>query len=81
MLNEVLKMIFADLKANVKQQEIEDLTVYYLQSLKYNVKRVYIFHLTLGGINNQLDIVHLEQGSGGFALNKQNLLSMMKVIY
>ena len=57
MLNEVLKMISADVKANVKEQELKDLAVVsliffkkYLGNLKYNVKRAYIFHLILVNI-------------------------------
>ena len=58
MLNEVLQMISSNVKANVKQQQIKDLSgctlnffiKKYLQNLKYNVKRAYIFHLILIGI-------------------------------
>ena len=58
MLNEssknLWKMISADIKGNIKQQEIKDLVGVstnfyrkYLQNLKYNVKRVCVFHLIL----------------------------------
>ena len=58
MLNEssknLWKMISADIKGNIKQQEIKDLVgestnFYrkYLQNLKYNVKRVCVFRLIL----------------------------------
>ena len=40
------KMMSADVKANIKQQEIKDLVVYLtkkcLQNLKYNIKRGYL---------------------------------------
>ena len=46
----------ADVKANIKQQEIKDLVIHltihckkYLQNLKYNVNRGCIFHLILVG--------------------------------
>ena len=48
------KMISADIKGNIKQQEIKDLVGVstnfyrkYLQNLKYNVKRVCVFRLIL----------------------------------
>ena len=58
MLNEssknLWKMISADIKGNIKQQEIKDLVGVstnfyrkYLQNLKYNVKRVCVFRLIL----------------------------------
>ena len=59
MLNEISKnlwkMVSADIKANIKQQEIKVLLVgvstnfyrKYLQNLKYNVKRVCVFRLIL----------------------------------
>ena len=61
MLKKVLKicekMMSADVKANIKQQEIKDLVTYltilckkYLQNLKYNVNSGCIFHLILVGI-------------------------------
>ena len=47
----------ADVKANIKQQQIKDLVAYltnvykmYLQYLEYNIKRGYIFHSILVGI-------------------------------
>ena len=47
-------MMYADVKANIKQQEIKDLVAYltkkYLQNLKYNIKRGCIFHSILVGI-------------------------------
>ena len=51
-------MMSADVKANIKQQEIIDLVavmcplvaVKFPQNLKYNVKRRYIFHLMFVGI-------------------------------
>ena len=58
MLNEssknLWKMISADIKGNIKQQEIKDLVGVstnfyrkYLQNLKYNIKRVCVFRLIL----------------------------------
>ena len=50
-------MMSADVKANIKQQEMKDLVTYltilckkYLQNLKYNVNSGCIFHLILVGI-------------------------------
>ena len=50
-------MIYADVKAGVKQQDIKELvvasfTIYkkYLQNLTCNVKQTFIFHLILLGI-------------------------------
>ena len=48
-------MIFADVKADIKQQEIKELVAlsrnfFYFQNLKYNVKQAHIFHLMLLGI-------------------------------
>ena len=51
----------ADVKFNIKQQEIKDLVTYltifckkYLQNVKYNVNKGCIFHLTLVGIPSTL---------------------------
>ena len=60
MLNKVLKnckkMRSADVKVDVRQQEIKELITYkmYLQNLKSNVKQVYIFDLILVGIPSSL---------------------------
>ena len=44
----------ANVKANIKQQEMKDLAAYlkkkYLQTLKYNIKRGRVFHSILVGI-------------------------------
>ena len=44
----------ANIKANIKQQEMKDLAAYlkkkYLQTLKYNIKRGRVFHSILVGI-------------------------------
>ena len=77
MVKEVLKicekMMSADVKANLKQQEIKDLVTYlttlckkYLQNLKYNVNRGCIFHLILGGIPSTLILPIKNRGIRGF---------------
>ena len=89
MLNEVLKMISADVKADVKQQ-IKDLAVAsqnfyekYLQKLKYTVKRANIFHLILVGIPSSLILLVKNRrwggGGGGAYLTKcgESYLSMV----
>ena len=47
-------MMSADVKANIKEQEIKDLVAYltkkYLQNLKYSIKRGCIFYSILLGI-------------------------------
>ena len=50
-------------------------TLKYLQNLKYNVKKVCIFHLILVGILSILIVSIKEQGVEGGLLNRQNLLS------
>ena len=78
MLKEVLKicekMMSADVKANIKQQEIKDLVTYltilckkYLQNLKYNVNRECIFHLILVGIPSTLILFIKNRGARGIA--------------
>ena len=49
----------------------------YLQNLKYNVKKVCIFHLILVGIVSILILPHEEQGdqAEGGLLNGQDLLT------
>ena len=63
----------ADVKANIKQQEIKDLVAYptnvyknYLQNLKYNLKRGCIFHSILLGIPFILILSVKSRGDGGF---------------
>ena len=83
-------MMSADVKADIKQQEIRDLVAYltnfykkYLQNLKYNVKRGCIFHLMLVCFPSILILSVKNRGGGGlkgFFLNGQNLLSVTKVI-
>ena len=74
----------ADVKANIKQQEIKDLVAYltkkYLQNLKYNIKRGCIFRTILVGIPFLLVLSIKNRGWGFFLLNKQNLLGATKVI-
>ena len=77
MLKEVLKicekMMSADVKANIKQQEIKDLVTYltilcekYLQNVKYNVNRGCIFRLILVGIPSTLILsIKNREGGGG----------------
>ena len=83
MLKEFLKicekMMSVDVKANVKQ-EIKDLVTYltipckkYLQNLKYNVNRGYIFHLILGGIPSTLILPIKNRGLGGFLTDKMTV--------
>ena len=78
MLKEVLKicekMMSADVKANIKQQEIKDLVTYltilckkYLQNLKYNVNRGCIFHLILVGIPSTFILFFKNRGIKGVA--------------
>ena len=88
-------MISADVKANIKQQEIKDLvdisykfltTNYlthkkYFQNLKCNVKSVCIFHLFLLGIPCILILSTSNRGEGCLGLiYGQNLLILTKVI-
>ena len=65
-------MMSADAKADIKQEEIKDLVAYltkkYLQNLKINIKRGFIFHSILVGIPFVL------------ILSVQNLLIVTKVI-
>ena len=70
----------ADVKANIKPQEIKDLVIYltilckkYLQNLKYNVNREYIFHLILGGIPSTLILPIKNRGLGGFLTDKMTV--------
>ena len=74
MLKEVIKicekMMSADVKANIKQQEIKDLVTHltilckkYFQNLKYSVNRGCIFHLILVGIPSTL-ILSIKKGGG-----------------
>ena len=74
MLKEVIKicekMMSADVKANIKQQEIKDLVTYltvlckkYFQNLKYSVNRGCMFHLILVGIPSTL-ILSIKKGWG-----------------
>ena len=78
-------MMSADVKANIKQQEIKDLVAYLTKkylviNLKYNFKKGCIFHLILVGIPFVL-ILSIKNGRvEGFLLNGQNLLSITKVI-
>ena len=80
MLKKVLKIcekvMSADVKANIKQKEIKGLVTYltilckkYLQNLKCNVNRGYIFHLILVGIPSTLILSMKTGGLGGGLLN------------
>ena len=85
-------MISADVKSTIKQQEIKDLVAAlhltnfykkyssYLQNFKYNMKKVCIFELILVGIPSIFILPVKNRGVGGGLLNKQNLLSVTKVI-
>ena len=61
-------MMFADVKANIKQQDLKDLVAYlkkkYFQNLKYNLRRGRIFHSILAGIPFAL-ILSVKNGGGG----------------
>ena len=78
--------MFADVKANIKQQDLKDLVAYlkkkYFQNLKYNLKRGRIFHSILVGIPFAL-ILSVKNGGGGgrgvILLNGQNPLSVTEV--
>ena len=56
-------------------------TFFLFQNLKENAKQVYIFHLILVTIPSDLILSVKNRVGGVFLLNKQNLLSMMKVRY
>ena len=80
-------MMFADVKANIKQQDLKDLVAYlkkkYFQNLKYNLRRGRIFHSILVGIPFAL-ILSVKNGGGGgggglILLNGQNPLSVTEV--
>ena len=87
-------MIYADVKADVKQLEKNNLQLHLATSykkcilnLKYNVKQMCIFYLILLGIPSSLMLSAKKKGQGGGGqglgrglLNIQNLLSVMKVI-
>ena len=74
----------ADVKANIKQQEIKHLAVYLtkkcIQNLKYNIKSGCIFHSILVGIPFVLILSVKNRGLGSFLFNGQNPLSVTKVI-
>ena len=75
--------MFADVKANIKQQDLKDLVAYlkkkYFQNLKYNLRRGRIFHSILVGIPFAL-ILSVKNGGGGvILLNGQNPLSVTEV--
>ena len=87
MLNEVLKsckkMIFANIKTDVKQEIKVLVAVSYNFPQKHllcSVKRGCIFNLILVGIPSSLILSVKNIGVRGFLLNGQNLLSMTKVI-
>ena len=75
-------MMFADVKANIKQQDLKDLVAYlkkkYFQNLKYNLRRGRIFHSILVGIPFAL-ILSVKNGGGVILLNGQNPLSVTEV--
>ena len=85
-------MIFADVKSNIKQQEIKDLVSASYKLLEEafqtsnTVKRVCMFHLILVGIPSILvlsvPLIRTGRGEGGIGglLNRQNPLSVTKVI-
>ena len=62
-------MMSADVKFNIKQQEIKDLVAYrkkkYLQNMKCNIKRGRIFHSILVGIPFVLILSIKNRGEGG----------------
>ena len=68
-------------RKNVKIEQSSSVSRY-LQNLKYNVKRVYIFHFVLVGIPPALLLsVRNREGEGVLGLlNRQDPLSMTKVI-
>ena len=76
----------ADVKTDVKQQEIKELLYYspflkkYLQNLKYPGKQTCIFHLVFLGIFHPTWYCPLRTGDWGFAFNRQNLLNKVNVI-
>ena len=76
----------ADVKTDVKQQEIKELLYYstflkkYLQNLKYPGKQTCIFHLIFLGIFHPTWYCPLRTGDWGFAFNRQNLLNKVNVI-
>ena len=65
------KMMSADVKANIKQQEIKDVV-----AVSYNLILVSIPSILILSVKNK----GLGGGGGGGLLNRQNLLSMTKVI-
>ena len=67
-------MISADVKSNIKQQEIK-LYKKYLQNFIYSVKRVCIFHLILIDIASILLLSVKNRGAEGL-LNGQSPLSV-----
>ena len=82
-------MISADVKSNIKQQEIKDLVAasYKLQIIRKStfkisnkIKRVCIFHLILVGIPSILILPIKNRGEGWSLLNRQISLSVAKVI-
>ena len=82
-------MISANVKPNKNNKKWKIWWLYlthfykkHLQNLKYNVKRAYIFHLNLVGILSILILSIKNMGRGGRAglLNRQNMLSVAKVI-
>ena len=65
-------MIYADVKANVKQLEKKNLQLHlltsykkYIQNLKHNVKQICIFYLILLGIPSSLMLSAKNKGVGG----------------
>ena len=68
-------------KANVKQNETKELMVRstYFQNLKCNVNNTCNFYLILFGIPSSLTSL-VRNGEWGYELNKQDPLSMTKVI-
>ena len=82
-------MISADVKSNIKQQEIKDLVAasYMLQIIRRStfktsskIKRVCIFQLILVGIPSILILSVKNRGGGRSLLNRLISLSMTKVV-
>ena len=76
-------MISADVKADVKQQELVALSYNFLvpSKLKWQRKTDIYFLFNIACHSTNLTLSIRKRGLGGFSLNRQNLLSMPKVIW